>query len=99
MPSRDRISTSESPYSPITRGSRRLARLDLAPSPARPGEVHARRSRGTGAEPFSTIAVLKLFLSLTTLAATLALTVAAAPASAGTPCWKLVISDWYADGR
>jgi hypothetical protein len=43
--------------------------------------------------------VLKLFLSLTTLAATLALTVAAAPASAGTPCWKLVIADWYHDGR
>jgi hypothetical protein len=43
--------------------------------------------------------VLKLFLSLTTLAATLALTVAAAPASAKTPCWKVVISDWYVDGR
>jgi hypothetical protein len=43
--------------------------------------------------------VLKLFLPLTALAAALALTVAAAPASAGTPCWKLVISDWYADGR
>jgi hypothetical protein len=43
--------------------------------------------------------VLKLLLPLTTLAATLALTVAAAPASAGTPCWKVVISDWYADGR
>jgi hypothetical protein len=43
--------------------------------------------------------VLKLFLSLTTLAATLALTVAAAPASAKTPCWKVVISDWYRDGR
>jgi hypothetical protein len=43
--------------------------------------------------------VLKLFLPLTTLAAALALTVGAAPASAGTPCWKLVISDWYADGR
>jgi hypothetical protein len=43
--------------------------------------------------------VLKLFLLLTTLAATLALTIAAAPASAGTPCWKLVIADWYADGR
>jgi len=43
--------------------------------------------------------VLKLFLILTTLAATLALTVAAAPASAKTPCWKVVISDWYVDGR
>jgi hypothetical protein len=43
--------------------------------------------------------VLKLFLSITTLAATLALTIAAAPASAKTPCWKVVISDWYADGR
>jgi hypothetical protein len=43
--------------------------------------------------------VLKLFLPLTTLAASLVLLVAAAPASAGTPCWKVVISDWYADGR
>ena len=43
--------------------------------------------------------MLKPFLLLTTLAATLALTVAAAPASAGTPCWKVVISDWYKDGR
>ena len=43
--------------------------------------------------------MLKLFLSLATLAATLALTVAAAPASAKTPCWKVVISDWYRDGR
>ena len=43
--------------------------------------------------------MLKLFLILTTLAATLALTVAAAPASAKTPCWKVVISDWYVDGR
>ena len=58
-----------------------------------------RRSRGTRAEPFSTIAVLKPLLVLTTLAASLALTVAASPAAAGTPCWKVVISDWYADGR
>ena len=43
--------------------------------------------------------MLKLLLPLTALAAALALTVTAAPASAGTPCWKLVISDWYADGR
>lgn len=43
--------------------------------------------------------MLKLLLSLTLLAATLALTAAAAPASAATPCWKVVISDWYADGR
>jgi hypothetical protein len=43
--------------------------------------------------------VLKLFLPLTTLAASLVLLVTAAPASAGTPCWKVVISDWYADGR
>jgi hypothetical protein len=43
--------------------------------------------------------VLKPFLILTTLAATLALTVSAAPASAKTPCWKEVISDWYVDGR
>jgi len=43
--------------------------------------------------------VLKPFLILTTLAATLALTVSAAPASAKTPCWKVVISDWYVDGR
>jgi hypothetical protein len=43
--------------------------------------------------------VLKLFLSLTSLAASLVLMIAAAPASAGTPCWKVVISDWYADGR
>jgi hypothetical protein len=43
--------------------------------------------------------VLKPFLILTTLAATLALTVSAAPASAKTPCWKNVIGDWYVDGR
>jgi hypothetical protein len=44
--------------------------------------------------------VLKPFLLiLTTLAATLALTVSAAPASAKTPCWQEVISDWYVDGR
>ena len=43
--------------------------------------------------------VLKPFLILTTLAATLALTVSAAPASAKTPCWQVVISDWYVDGR
>jgi hypothetical protein len=43
--------------------------------------------------------VLKLPLSLITLVATLALTAAVAPASAATPCWKVVISDWYADGR
>ena len=43
--------------------------------------------------------MLKPFLILTTLAATLALTVTAAPASAKTPCWKVVISDWYVDGR
>jgi hypothetical protein len=43
--------------------------------------------------------VLKPLLVLTALAASLALTVAAAPAAAGTPCWKVVISDWYADGR
>jgi hypothetical protein len=43
--------------------------------------------------------VLKPFLILTTLAATLALTVTAAPASAKTPCWKNVIGDWYRDGR
>ena len=43
--------------------------------------------------------MLKPFLILTTLAATLALTVSAAPASAKTPCWKVVISDWYVDGR
>src|ERR687888_1404261 len=43
--------------------------------------------------------VLKPFLILTTLAATLALMVSAAPASAKTPCWKNVIGDWYVDGR
>ena len=43
--------------------------------------------------------MLKPFLILTTLAATLAMTVSAAPASAKTPCWKVVISDWYVDGR
>ena len=43
--------------------------------------------------------MLKPFLILTTLAATLALTVPAAPASAKTPCWKVVVSDWYYDGR
>jgi len=76
-----------------------VARLDPCPLSRAACEVNARRSQGTRAEPFSTIAVLKLFLPLTTLAAALALSVAAAPASAGTPCWKLVISDWYADGR
>ena len=43
--------------------------------------------------------MLKPFLILTTLAATLALTLSAAPASAKTPCWKNVIGDWYVDGR
>jgi hypothetical protein len=43
--------------------------------------------------------VLKPFLILVTLAATLAMTVSAAPASAKTPCWQVVISDWYVDGR
>jgi hypothetical protein len=43
--------------------------------------------------------VLKPFLILTMLAATLALTVSAAPASAKNPCWKDVIGDWYVDGR
>jgi hypothetical protein len=43
--------------------------------------------------------VLKPFLILVTLAATLAMTVSAAPASAKTPCWQEVISDWYVDGR
>ena len=43
--------------------------------------------------------MLKPFLILTTLAATLALMVSAAPASAKTPCWKNVIGDWYVDGR
>jgi hypothetical protein len=43
--------------------------------------------------------VLKPFLILTTLAAMLALSVSAAPASAKTPCWKNVIGDWYVDGR
>src|SRR5919205_4483267 len=95
----NRISTSQTPYSPIPRGTRRLARRDQAPPPRRPDAL---RAAGPGArEPNRSLRspVLKLFLTLTTLAATLALTVAAAPASAGTPCWKLVISDWYADGR
>jgi hypothetical protein len=75
-----------------------MARRETARSPLL-RTFRSRRSRGTVAEPFSTIAVLKLFLPLTTLAASLVLMVAAAPASAGTPCWKVVISDWYADGR
>jgi hypothetical protein len=44
--------------------------------------------------------VLKLLASIATLAAALALGIAAAPAAASsTPCWKVVVSDWYADGR
>ena len=42
--------------------------------------------------------MLKLFASIATLAAALALGTAA-PAAASTPCWKVVVSDWYADGR
>jgi hypothetical protein len=87
---------SQTPYSPITRGSRRIARLDPEPLPPQ----FARAGHGAR-EPNRLLRspVLKRFLSLTTLAATLALAAAAAPASAGTPCWKVVISDWYADGR
>jgi hypothetical protein len=43
--------------------------------------------------------VLKLFASIATLAAALALGIVAPPAAASTPCWKVVVSDWYADGR
>jgi hypothetical protein len=43
--------------------------------------------------------VLKLFASIATLAAALALGSAAPAAASGTPCWKVVVSDWYADGR
>ena len=44
--------------------------------------------------------MLKLLASIATLAAALALGIAAAPAAASsTPCWKVVVSDWYADGR
>jgi hypothetical protein len=43
--------------------------------------------------------VLKPLLSIATLAAALALGTAAPAAASGTPCWKVVVSDWYADGR
>jgi hypothetical protein len=43
--------------------------------------------------------VLKLFASIATLAVALALGSAAPAAASGTPCWKVVVSDWYADGR
>jgi hypothetical protein len=43
--------------------------------------------------------VLKLFASIATLAAALALGTAAPAAASSTPCWKVVVSDWYADGR
>jgi hypothetical protein len=43
--------------------------------------------------------VLKLFASIATLAAVLALGTTAPASAAGTPCWKVVVSDWYADGR
>ena len=43
--------------------------------------------------------MLKLFLSIATLAAALALGTSAPAAASGTPCWKVVVSDWYADGR
>jgi hypothetical protein len=43
--------------------------------------------------------VLKLFASIATLAAALALGSAAPAGASGTPCWKVVVSDWYADGR
>jgi hypothetical protein len=43
--------------------------------------------------------VLKLFASIATLAAVLALGTSAPASASGTPCWKVVVSDWYADGR
>jgi hypothetical protein len=43
--------------------------------------------------------VLKLFASIATLAVALALGSAAPAAASSTPCWKVVVSDWYADGR
>ncbi|HEX6679297.1 MAG TPA: hypothetical protein VF063_01500 [Gaiellaceae bacterium] len=43
--------------------------------------------------------MLKLFVSIATLAAALALGTAAPSAASSTPCWKVVVSDWYADGR
>lgn len=43
--------------------------------------------------------MLKLFASIATLAAALALGTAAPAAASTTPCWKVVVSDWYADGR
>jgi hypothetical protein len=38
-------------------------------------------------------------LLLVAAVAALALTVSAAPAAAKTPCWSLVINDWYDNGR
>ena len=43
--------------------------------------------------------MLKLLLSIATLAAALALGTTAPAAASGTPCWKVVVSDWYRDGR
>jgi hypothetical protein len=43
--------------------------------------------------------MLKLFLSIATLAAALALGISAPAAASDTPCWKVVVSDWYRDGR
>jgi hypothetical protein len=51
-----------------------------------------------GADRSRRITVLKPFLSIATLALALAL-LTAGPASAATPCWKVVVSDWFADGR
>ena len=43
--------------------------------------------------------MLKLFVSIATLSVALALGSAAPAAASTTPCWKVVVSDWYADGR
>jgi hypothetical protein len=43
--------------------------------------------------------MLKPFALIAALAAVLALGRAAPAAASGPPCWKVVVSDWYADGR
>jgi hypothetical protein len=43
--------------------------------------------------------MLKLLASIATLAAALALGTSAPARASSTPCWKVVVSDWYADGR
>src|SRR5919199_6281857 len=42
--------------------------------------------------------MLRAFVTTVTLAVLMAIAAGTAAAS-GTPCWKVVVSDWYADGR